>query len=90
MFKKFVSIGAAGALAVGIAAPSPAMANPAVDSFAQSAQNSSQGFMEDPAREAQNGVSLSAFFPYMLSSMGSSLIGIEQCGLHDTRGCDDI
>lgn len=43
MFKKFVSIAAAGALAVGIAAPSPAMANPAVDSFAQSAQNSSQG-----------------------------------------------
>ena len=55
MFKKFVSIAAAGALAVGIAAPAPAMANPAVDSFVQSAQNSSQRFVEDPAGEAQGG-----------------------------------
>jgi len=90
MFKKFASIAVAAALAVGIAAPSPTMANPAVDSFVQSAQNSSQGFMEDPAREAQNGGFLSAFFPYLFASMGSSLIGIEQCGLHDTRGCGDI
>ncbi|MEY8578645.1 hypothetical protein AALI21_10085 [Corynebacteriaceae bacterium 6-324] len=48
MFKKFASIAVAGALAVGIAAPAPAMANPAVDSFVQSAQNSSQGFWKTP------------------------------------------
>lgn len=87
MRNKVASIAVADAPAVGIAAPAPAMANPAVDSFVQYTQNSSQGFLEDPAREAQNGVFLSAFFPYLFSSMGSSLIGIEQCGLHDTRGC---
>lgn len=87
MFKKFPSIVAAGALAVGIAAPAPAMANPAIDSFAQSAQNSSQRLVEDPAGETQGGFIMSIAFPFLFSSLGSSMLGNGHCGPLTTQHC---
>ena len=87
MRNKVASIAAAAALAVGIAAPAPAMANPAIDSFVQSAQNSSQRFVEDPAGEAQGGFIMSATIPLLFSSLGSSMLGVEHCGPLSTQHC---
>ncbi|MGO1799888.1 hypothetical protein [Corynebacterium casei] len=87
MRKKIASIVMACALAFGAAAPAPAFAQNANEPGRTDNLDSTGGLIDN---EMFGHLALIFGIPYMLSSMGSSLIGIEQCGLHDTRGCDDI
>jgi len=87
MRKKIASIVMAGALAFGAAAPAPAFAQNTNEPGPTDNLTSTGGLIDN---EMFGYLALIFGIPYMLSSMGSSLIGIEQCGLHDTRGCDDI
>lgn len=83
MVKKLASVATAGVLALGIAAPVPAFANTTETGSA----HSSQTILEDPVGELESFAYLSTVFPLLLSSVALSVIGVPQCGLHDTRGC---
>ena len=87
MRKKIASLVMACALAFGAAAPAPAFAQNTNEPGRTDNLTSTGGLIDN---EMFGHLALIFGIPYMLSSMGSSLIGIEQCGLHDTRGCDDI
>lgn len=89
MRKKIASIVMAGALAFGAVAPTPAFAqNTNPNGPGPNDQlNSSGGLIDD---SVFSHLLLIFGLPVIMSSMGSSLLGIEQCGLHDVRGCDDL
>lgn len=77
MRKKLAAIAAAATLTLGATAV-PAHAAPSIP-------NTSELSAAHP--EIAQGLLLLISVPVMMSSFGSSLIGIPQCGLHDTRAC---